>query len=83
MALWGDESIPVHFGRVESGYESRGHRFMGSARVKIPSASEYESVMEREFVVVDPERRKRMIAEGIAAIESEIGGDSSRSEEVV
>ncbi len=83
VALWGDESIPVHFGRVESGYESRGHRFMGSARVKIPSASEYESVMEREFVVVDPERRKRMIAEGIAAIESEIGGDAGRDEELL
>ncbi|MDR3076078.1 MAG: glycine--tRNA ligase subunit beta [Synergistaceae bacterium] len=74
VALSDSGIIPVRYGNVASGAESRGHRFMGAKFVQIDSAAEYENTMEREFVIVDHERRKRMIAEGISAIEREIGG---------
>jgi glycyl-tRNA synthetase beta chain len=74
VALWDCEIIRVQFGGVISGGESRGHRFMGSRSVAIPSASEYEAVMDREFVIVDQERRRRMIAEGVSDLAREIGG---------
>ncbi|MCL2684670.1 MAG: glycine--tRNA ligase subunit beta, partial [Synergistaceae bacterium] len=54
--------------------ESRGHRFMGAKSVQIPAAAEYERIMEHEFVIVDHERRKQMIREGVSAIGREIGG---------
>lgn len=76
VALWGDRSIPVSFGAVQSGGDSRGHRFMGAASVSIDSAEAYESIMERESVIVDHERRKKMILAGIERIEGEIGGVS-------
>ncbi|MDR3332655.1 MAG: glycine--tRNA ligase subunit beta [Synergistaceae bacterium] len=72
-ALWDSDVIPVVFGGVRSGATSRGHRFMGARSVLIESASRYEAAVEREFVIVDQERRKKMIRDGIADIEREIG----------
>jgi glycyl-tRNA synthetase beta chain len=74
VALWDGDLIPVTFGRVGSGYQSRGHRFMGAGKVDIPIAKDYWGIMEREFVIVDHERRKRMIRDGVAEIEKAIGG---------
>ncbi|MDR1884880.1 MAG: glycine--tRNA ligase subunit beta [Synergistaceae bacterium] len=74
VALWDSEIIPVSFGDINSGGASSGHRFMGSPSVAIPNASDYEAIMEREFVIVDHERRKGMIRDGVSAIEREIGG---------
>ncbi len=74
VALWDSEIVPVCFGNVASGAVSRGHRFMGAPAVDITSADAYEGIMEREYVVVDHERRKGMIREGIAAIEKTLGG---------
>ncbi|MDR3354656.1 MAG: glycine--tRNA ligase subunit beta [Synergistaceae bacterium] len=73
-ALWDCDVIRVQFGDVISGGKSRGHRFMGSKSVAISSASEYEAAMDREFVIVDHERRKRMIKDGVADLAREIGG---------
>ncbi|MDR1915248.1 MAG: glycine--tRNA ligase subunit beta [Synergistaceae bacterium] len=83
VAFWGDERIPVFFGSVESGHASRGHRFMGSGSVVIKSASEYMAAMEREFVIVDHERRKSMILDGIAEIERSVGGSSDDDPELL
>lgn len=83
VALWGDRHIPVSFGPVQGGNASRGHRFMGSPSVVIGSAEEYMAIMERECVIVDHERRKRMIIEGVAQIEKEIGGTSDPDPELL
>ncbi|MDR1132827.1 MAG: glycine--tRNA ligase subunit beta [Synergistaceae bacterium] len=73
VALSDTRIIPVRFGSVYSGAESRGHRFMGAKTVQIKSAQEYERTLEGEFVIVDHERRKKMILEGTAKMEAELG----------
>ncbi|MDR3280774.1 MAG: glycine--tRNA ligase subunit beta [Synergistaceae bacterium] len=74
VALFDGGIIPVCFGGVMSGANSRGHRFMGSKSVRVDSAGDYEAALEREFVIVDHEKRKNMIKSGIAEIERELGG---------
>lgn len=74
VALWDTEIIPVTFGDVASGAISRGHRFMGGESVSVASAESYAETMENVHVIVDHERRRRMILDGIAEIEREIGG---------
>jgi glycyl-tRNA synthetase beta chain len=83
VALFDRSIIPVRFGSVVSGAESRGHRFMGSKSVQIESAHLYEQIMEREFVVVDHERRRKMILDGIAQIERELGGNADGDPELL
>ncbi|MDL2264687.1 glycine--tRNA ligase subunit beta, partial [Synergistaceae bacterium OttesenSCG-928-I11] len=74
VALWDSEIVPVCYGGINSGATSRGHRFMGAPSVDIGSAGAYMEAMENAFVIVDHERRKKMIADGIAEIERELGG---------
>jgi glycyl-tRNA synthetase beta chain len=83
VALSDGDLIPVSFGRVNSGYESRGHRFMGASRVDLPFAKEYFAIMERESVIVDHTRRREIILDGIAKIEAEIGGTADRDPELL
>ncbi|MDR3165944.1 MAG: glycine--tRNA ligase subunit beta, partial [Synergistaceae bacterium] len=83
VALSDMRIIPVRFGSVYSGAESRGHRFMGAGAVQIKSAQEYESVLEREFVIVDHERRKKMILEGMAKLETDIGARADDDSELL
>ncbi|MDR1137178.1 MAG: glycine--tRNA ligase subunit beta [Synergistaceae bacterium] len=83
VALADSAIVPVRFGGVASGAESRGHRFMGAKSVQIESAHKYEETMEREFVIVDHERRKKMIMDGISKIEKEIGCVADRDSKLL
>jgi glycyl-tRNA synthetase beta chain len=82
-ALADSAIIPLRFGGISSGAESRGHRFMGAKSVRIESAHTYEEIMEREFVIVDHKRREKMILDGIAQIEREIGCSADRDAELI
>ncbi len=75
MALYGESLINVEFGKVKSGYCTRGHRFMGSGSILIKDPSEYRKAMKGNFVITDPDERKSMILRGIAEIEKELGAD--------
>ncbi|MDR1510259.1 MAG: glycine--tRNA ligase subunit beta [Synergistaceae bacterium] len=83
VALADSAIIPVRFGSVTSGAESRGHRFMGSKSVQIESAHKYAETLEREFVIVDHEMRKKIIMDGIAKIEREIGCIADKDSELL
>lgn len=73
LALYGSDVVDVTFGNVKSGNISRGHRFMGAQSIKIDDPSQYDMAMAENFVITDPEDRKKMILDGIAAIEKELG----------
>ncbi|MDR0616691.1 MAG: glycine--tRNA ligase subunit beta [Synergistaceae bacterium] len=83
VALWDGDLIPVSFGGIASGYASRGHRIMGSPSVNIPMAKDYWGIMEREMVIVDHNRRQKMITSGMEEIEKEIGGTAERDIELI
>ncbi|GHV28475.1 glycine--tRNA ligase beta subunit [Synergistales bacterium] len=83
VALYGDDVIPISFGGVNSGRESRGHRFMGARAVTIPNPAEYWNVLEKEFVIADHERRKATILDGAAKIERETGCAADRDPDLL
>jgi len=66
-----EEPEIVHFAvdGIASGNETRGHRFLAPATFKVKRLDDYATRLEAAKVVLDPERRKRMIltdAENIA-----------------
>jgi glycyl-tRNA synthetase beta chain len=73
VALFGNDVIDVEFAGIKSGKTSRGHRFMGAESVAVNSPAEYEAKMAENKVVIDPEKRSKMILEGIARVEKELG----------
>ena len=71
--LFGTEVIPVEFADVVASNTTRGHRVLGAGEHVVPDPSRYEGVLEQAFVL-DAERRRGVIADGIAAVEKATGG---------
>ena len=70
--LLGHEVIPVTYAGVSSGNTTRGHRVLGPGAHVVAEPSCYEQVLEEAGVLTE-ERRRAVIAEGIAAIEEQLG----------
>ncbi len=49
VALHGDAVVPFTIEDIASGNVSRGHRYLGSEQLTIPSAEQYVSVMEQDL----------------------------------
>lgn len=74
VALYGTEIVPFTIANVTSGNTSRGHRTLAPQDFVIAAPADYEAACEKAFIVVDPERRRAMICEQIAAVAKECGG---------
>ncbi|MDT2847555.1 glycine--tRNA ligase subunit beta [Vagococcus carniphilus] len=68
VSLLDDAVIPMTLFNVASGRKSRGHRFLGK-ETEIAHAKDYEIALEKEFVMVDAEKRKETIINQIKEIE--------------
>ncbi len=73
-ALYGSETIKFKCANIESGFKSRGHRFMAPAEFDIPGPDAYIDLCRKARVIVDQNERKTMITEQLAAIEKDLGG---------
>ncbi len=71
--LLGADVVPVAYADVTSGNTTRGHRVLAPGDHVVASASDYETVLEKAGVL-SAERRREVILEGIAKIESERAG---------
>lgn len=80
VALYGGEVIPFTLAGIRAGRTSRGHRFLGQTAFDIADAATYEDACEKEYVVVDPVRRRAMIRRQIEAVAAENGGTADISE---
>jgi glycyl-tRNA synthetase beta chain len=76
VALHGGEVVPLRFGGVKAGRQSRGHRFLAPGAVDLDgSATGYVAALREAFVLVEPDRRRTMITAELARIESETGAN--------
>ena len=87
VALYGDAVVPFTIEDIHSGNVSRGHRYLGTDHLVIPSAAEYLTVMEQDYVIADQARREAMIVEQMNALAASVEGtvdiDADLLEEVV
>lgn len=73
VALFGADVVPFEVAGVDAGRVSRGHRFLG-ADFSVDDAAGYEDEAEKAFVIVDPEKRKERIVQGIHEVAAALGG---------
>jgi glycyl-tRNA synthetase beta chain len=71
VALLDGRVIPMSFADVKAGNRTSGHRFLGSKVIAVGGPQDYESKLERNFVLCRPEARRQKI-------EAEAGALSSR-----
>lgn len=68
VSIYNDEVVPFTVGGIEAGRTTRGHRTLGHETVEIAAATAYFDTMEKEYVIVDQQKRRTMILSQIDAI---------------
>ena len=68
VLLLGDAVLPLKLFGLESGRESRGHRFHHNAPVAISSPAAYQDALRKARVLVDQDERREMIAEQVLGL---------------
>ncbi|MBR2519230.1 MAG: glycine--tRNA ligase subunit beta [Selenomonadaceae bacterium] len=74
VALFGDEIIPFEVANVKSGRTSRGHRFLSTGDFEISTAENYVAACEKNFVIVDQNKRRELITAQINEVAASKGG---------
>ena len=79
ILLYGKKVIAAEILGCKTGNVTHGHRFMADEKLKIPAASEYEAVLEKDGkVMVDFHKRRECIrAEAERCIEKQLGKKGS------
>ena len=68
VAMMDDQVIPFEIAGVHTGNETMGHRFL-AGKVTLNNPSEYETTLEKQYVIANPKKRKQMIVDQIKQIE--------------
>ena len=74
VALFGEEVIPFELANVQSGRISRGHRFLSAGDFEIATAADYVKACADNFVIVDQNQRREMIAAQINEVAANKNG---------
>ena len=60
VSLYGRDVIPVKILDITAGRKTAGHRFLGDS-VVLANSSDYEDALKDQFVIVDANKRRKMI----------------------
>lgn len=86
VALFGGQVVPFSYGNLNSGNVSFGHRFMAPGAFEVTSLDQYLVDAEKQFVIVDPARRRQLIAaqldEVVGRTEGKLNPDEDLLDEV-
>jgi glycyl-tRNA synthetase beta chain len=75
VMLHGSKAIKARVFGIDSGNESRGHRFHSSGPITIKSPESYLETLETDgYVIADFERRREMVRAGVEAAAKKAGG---------
>ncbi|MFZ3073303.1 MAG: glycine--tRNA ligase subunit beta, partial [Thermodesulfobacteriota bacterium] len=58
LALYGKTVVRFEYGHVKSSDFTRGHRFNGAVKIKVDNVKSYVTKLAKNFVIVEPEKRK-------------------------
>jgi glycyl-tRNA synthetase beta chain len=83
VALFDGLVVPFSFGNIQSGSQSRGHRFMANQPFPVRDFAHYLEECERHFVIPDPERRKEIIRCEVERVAQGTGGSVLSDEELL
>ncbi|KAF0158288.1 MAG: glycyl-tRNA synthetase beta chain [Syntrophaceae bacterium] len=83
LALYGGKVVPLKIEDIESGNMSYGHRFMSPASFAVSGFADYLIKTRENFVIADPEERKKFILKEAQKAASEVGGKLFYTEDLL
>lgn len=75
LALWGNQMIPFEFSGLKSGQTTRLLRFSEKETVEVSDPTTYFALLAAEGIVLDPDKRKSIIASQVEELTIKAGGD--------
>ncbi|MBI5102317.1 MAG: glycine--tRNA ligase subunit beta [Nitrospirae bacterium] len=83
VGIYGSDTVHFTIGNIKSGAITRGHRFLSPASFHIKDILCYTGLLENNFVIVDQDKRKKIIREGISSIATGSNGHPVMDEELL
>ena len=80
LAMFGEAVIPLEYGGLDSGRQSRGLRPLGSPALRARSPRQYERDLAAQGIILDGEQRKAEILRQVEALAAEVGGRVAHDE---
>jgi glycyl-tRNA synthetase beta chain len=71
LCLFDNRVVPVQFGGIHAGAETRGHRFLAPDAFEVSDAATYRAKLARAFVLLDPAERRAAILDQARAAAGE------------
>lgn len=72
MSLYNNKKVDFEIDSIKSSNITRGHRFLSPAQFEIKDIGAFISNLRNNFVIVDPDERKRLIIENAQKIASSL-----------
>jgi len=83
VSMYGTQVIPLEIEGIRAAGMTRGHRFLSPASFHVKDLASYMNLLENSFVILDQEKRKQIIRDGIVAIAAKSGGRPVMDEELL
>jgi len=83
LALYSGKIVPLKIEDIESGNTSRGHRFMSPAVFAVSGFADYLAKARENFVIADPQERRKLILEEAQRAAVEVGGKLFYTEDLL
>lgn len=83
VAIYDDKIIPFEIEGIKAGDYTQGHRFLSTNPIKIDRIEDYERILESSFVIIDQEKRKKLICDQAQKLADTINGKILWDEELL
>ncbi len=83
LALYDNKKVDFEIDGIKSNNMTRGHRYLSPAFFEIKDIRTYINLLRNNFVILDPEERKKMILEGSRRLASSINALMIEDEELL
>ena len=68
VALLAGQIVKMEYEGIVAGNTTEGHRFLGKSKIRVTGAKDYEARLRRNFVIVEPDERRKKIEKEIRAL---------------
>ncbi|MHB8413038.1 MAG: glycine--tRNA ligase subunit beta [Candidatus Acidiferrales bacterium] len=68
VVLLAGQIVRVEYEGITAGNTTEGHRFLGKSKIRVTGAKDYEARLRRNFVIVEPDERRKKIEKEIRAL---------------
>lgn len=83
LAMYANKKIVFEIEGIKSSNMTRGHRFLSPAAFEIKDSKSYVHLLKNNFVILDPEERKKIIIEEAAYLTSSVKAALVADEELI